>query len=228
MNSWTYKPDNRRDGEPRGRRDRGRLRGVSTRSSIDRARSLSKIAGRYQAVSILSRRQWIIPNLGPCSLPLTPDAENEMYGGAAFTFHGDSTSMDETASKGCVVLIARGARSDRRVGYPNADGCRLMSLRERLGLWLLGAPGQSTAPETKNDAAVTSTLGGLGWPQPMLYAALGGYASNTGVPVTPFTALQAAAVYACIRAISQDMAMLQPFIRRTLSAAAIGASFSIR
>ena len=50
----------------------------------------------------------------------------------------------------------------------------------------------------------------------MLYAALGGYASNTGVPVTPFTALQAAAVYACIRMISQDMAMLKPFIRREL------------
>jgi hypothetical protein len=38
-----------------------------------------------------------------------------------------------------------------------------------------------------------------------------------GVPVTPFTALQAAAVYACIRAISQDMAMLAPFIRRRVS-----------
>jgi HK97 family phage portal protein len=93
-----------------------------------------------------------------------------------------------------------------------------MTFRERLGLWLLGAPQSSapSAPETKADAAVTSTLGGLGWPQPMLYAALGGYASNTGVPVTPFTALQAAAVYACIRAISQDIATLQPFIRRRL------------
>jgi HK97 family phage portal protein len=50
----------------------------------------------------------------------------------------------------------------------------------------------------------------------MLYAALGGYASNTGVPVTPFTALQSAAVYACIRAISQDIAMLAPFVRRRL------------
>jgi Phage-related protein len=50
----------------------------------------------------------------------------------------------------------------------------------------------------------------------MLYAALGGYASNTGVPVTPFTALQSAAVYACIRAISQDIATLTPFIRRRL------------
>jgi HK97 family phage portal protein len=69
----------------------------------------------------------------------------------------------------------------------------------------------------KNDSAVTSTLGGLGWPQPMLYAALGGYASNTGVPVTPFTALQAAAVYACVRAVSQDIAVLKPFIRRTMA-----------
>jgi HK97 family phage portal protein len=94
-----------------------------------------------------------------------------------------------------------------------------MTFRERLGLWLLEGPKQNaatTAPETKNDAAVTSTLGGLGWPQPMLYAALGGYASNTGVPVTPFTALQSAAVYACIRAISQDIATLTPFVRRRL------------
>ncbi len=52
----------------------------------------------------------------------------------------------------------------------------------------------------------------------MLYAALGGYASNSGVPVTPFTALQSAAVYACIRAISQDLAMLAPFVRRSLAA----------
>jgi HK97 family phage portal protein len=75
----------------------------------------------------------------------------------------------------------------------------------------------------KNDAAVTSTLGGLGWPQPMLYAALGGYASNTGVPVTPFTSMQSMAVYGCIRAISQDMAMLRPFVRRRL----IGGGYQI-
>lgn len=88
-----------------------------------------------------------------------------------------------------------------------------MSLRERLAHWLLGP---APVAETKADAAVTSTLGGLGWPQPMLYAALGGYASNTGVPVTPWTALQSMAVYGCIRAISQDIAMLKPFIRRRL------------
>jgi HK97 family phage portal protein len=96
-----------------------------------------------------------------------------------------------------------------------------LSIRERLGQWLLGQSQQPTAapsaPETKDAGGPTSTLGGLGWPQPMLYAALGGYASNTGVPVTPFTALQAAAVYACIRMISQDMAMLKPFIRRELT-----------
>ena len=73
------------------------------------------------------------------------------------------------------------------------------------------------APIAKMDGAVTSTLGGLGWPQPMLYTALGGYASNTGVPVTPFTSLQSAAVYACVRFISQDIAMLKPFVRRTLT-----------
>jgi len=69
----------------------------------------------------------------------------------------------------------------------------------------------------KDSGAVTSTLGGLGWPQPMLYAALGGYASNTGVPVTPFTALQSMAVYGCVRAISQDIAMLTPIIRKRVS-----------
>lgn len=75
----------------------------------------------------------------------------------------------------------------------------------------------AVAPLQKADAAVTSTLGGLGWPQPMLYAALGGYASNTGVPVTPFTALQASAVYGCVKLVSQDIALLKPFVRRTLS-----------
>ena len=95
-----------------------------------------------------------------------------------------------------------------------------MTFRERLGHWILGAAPVDSTPsttETKADAAVTSTLGGLGWPQPMLYAALGGYASNTGVPVTPFTALQSAAVYSCVRCISQDIAMLKPFVRRKLA-----------
>lgn len=84
----------------------------------------------------------------------------------------------------------------------------------RFGLARL--PAAPAAPEQKDGSGVTSTLGGLGWPQPMLYAALGGYASNTGVPVTPFTALQAAAVYSCVRFIAQDIAMLNPFMRMSL------------
>jgi HK97 family phage portal protein len=101
-----------------------------------------------------------------------------------------------------------------------------MSIRKRLGHLLLGSSPESTpparieptlAPVAKDAGAVTSTLGGLGWPQPMLYAALGGYASNTGVPVTPFTALQSSAFYACIRCVSLDIAVLKPFVRRVLS-----------
>jgi HK97 family phage portal protein len=90
-------------------------------------------------------------------------------------------------------------------------------MRHRYGQYF-GTPREPhiTLP-AKDASGVTSTLGGLGWPQPMLYAALGGYASNTGVPVTPFTALQAAAVYACVRFISQDIALLKPFIRRRLN-----------
>ena len=57
----------------------------------------------------------------------------------------------------------------------------------------------------------------MAFPQPLLYAALGGYASNTGVPVTPFTALQSAAVYGCIKCISEDIAGLPIQIRRRTS-----------
>ena len=102
-----------------------------------------------------------------------------------------------------------------------------MSLRERLGSWLLGAPpagpaaprreptlaGRDAGAEVAKDG-LTSTLGGMGWPQGLWY---GGYgASNTGTPVTPYTAVQSSAVYACVRCISQDIAMLKPFVRREL------------
>ena len=56
----------------------------------------------------------------------------------------------------------------------------------------------------------------MAFPQPLLYAALGGYASNTGVPVTPFTALQSAAVYGCVKCIAEDIASLPVYIRRKL------------
>jgi HK97 family phage portal protein len=93
-------------------------------------------------------------------------------------------------------------------------------MRHRYGQFM-GTPREPKLTPTiaKDTSGPTSTLGGLGWPQPMLYAALGGYASNTGVPVTPFTALQSAALYGCVRTVSQDIAMLDPFVRRRLPGA---------
>jgi HK97 family phage portal protein len=44
------------------------------------------------------------------------------------------------------------------------------------------------------------------------------YGSNTGIPVTPFTAMQSAAVYACCKCISEDIGALEIQIRRRLPA----------
>jgi HK97 family phage portal protein len=92
--------------------------------------------------------------------------------------------------------------------------------------WLTGQP--SALPQRVEPAIVASTgvptakqagdivgsLNSMAFPQPLLYAALGGYASNTGVPVTPFTALQSAAVYGCTKCIGEDIAGLPLQIRR--------------
>lgn len=66
----------------------------------------------------------------------------------------------------------------------------------------------------KQPSDVVGSINSLAFPQPLLYAALGGYASNTGVPVTPFTALQAATVYGCTKCISEDIAALPLQVRR--------------
>lgn len=44
-----------------------------------------------------------------------------------------------------------------------------------------------------------------------------GYPSNTGIPVTPLTAMQAAAVYGCCKSISEDIAGLALQVRRRSS-----------
>jgi hypothetical protein len=44
------------------------------------------------------------PRCGPFSMRLTPDPGNTMYGRAGFLIHGDTPSMDHTASDGCVIL----------------------------------------------------------------------------------------------------------------------------
>jgi hypothetical protein len=94
-----------------------------------------------------------------------------------------------------------------------------------LWTWLTGAPAPrppmpieplATATEQKQGSLVGS-INSLAFPQPLLYAALGGYASNTGVPVTPLTALQSAVVYACVKCISEDVAGLDCVIRRRLA-----------
>jgi phage portal protein BeeE len=101
-----------------------------------------------------------------------------------------------------------------------------MSLRTWLAGMLAGPPaplpriepaiaaGLMAPPETKQAGDIVSSLNSMAFPQPLLYAAPGGYASNTGVPVTPFTALQSAAVYGCSKCISEDIACLPLQVRR--------------
>jgi HK97 family phage portal protein len=74
--------------------------------------------------------------------------------------------------------------------------------------------GVNGVPAFKAPGDIVGSLNSLAFPQPLLYAALGGYASNTGVPVTPFTALQSAAVYGCTKCIGEDIASLPLQIRR--------------
>lgn len=91
--------------------------------------------------------------------------------------------------------------------------------------WLTGQPA-SPAPRIepalvasagvaqKSPGDIVGSINSMAFPQPLLYAALGGYASNTGVPVTPFTALQSAAVYGCCKCIAEDIAGLPLQVRR--------------
>jgi HK97 family phage portal protein len=96
-------------------------------------------------------------------------------------------------------------------------------LRTWLGGWIAGVPIEpatptpalaAALPETKQPGDILGSINSMAFPQPLLYAALGGYASNTGVPVTPFTALQSAAVYGCAKCISEDIAGLPLQVRR--------------
>lgn len=44
---------------------------------------------------------------GPYVLPLTPDPANEMFGRSAFLMHGDSVVDPGTASRGCIIILAK-------------------------------------------------------------------------------------------------------------------------
>jgi hypothetical protein len=41
---------------------------------------------------------------GPFVLPLTPDADNEMFDRSCFLIHGDSVVEPGTASRGCIIM----------------------------------------------------------------------------------------------------------------------------
>lgn len=43
-------------------------------------------------------------HLGPCAMPLIPDAMNEMFGRSGFYIHGDNAEMNHSASDGCIIL----------------------------------------------------------------------------------------------------------------------------
>jgi|HubBroStandDraft_3_1064219.scaffolds.fasta_scaffold00005_46 HK97 family phage portal protein len=92
--------------------------------------------------------------------------------------------------------------------------------------WLTGSGQSSSLPRPpieplppaveQKQGSLVGSINSLAFPQPLLYAALGGYASNTGVPVTPLTALQSTVVYGCAKCISEDIAGLKVQIRRRL------------
>lgn len=44
------------------------------------------------------------PHTGPYSLPLTPGADNQMFGRAAFLIHGAARVNPELSSEGCIIL----------------------------------------------------------------------------------------------------------------------------
>jgi HK97 family phage portal protein len=66
-------------------------------------------------------------------------------------------------------------------------------------------------------SAVKRDVGGYGSAQPGLFAGLGYLPGSTGVPVTPYSALQVATVYACVDRLSKDIGKLPIQVRRRLS-----------
>jgi len=42
--------------------------------------------------------------LGPFAIPLIPDPSNDMHGRGDFYCHGDTASLDHSASEGCIIM----------------------------------------------------------------------------------------------------------------------------
>lgn len=65
----------------------------------------------------------------------------------------------------------------------------------------------------KSSATSTDTFAS----QPWLGSAFGGLASSTGVPVSPWSTLQVAAAYACVKCLADDIAKLPLVVKRRLA-----------
>lgn len=81
--------------------------------------------------------------------------------------------------------------------------------------------GTSRPPAPRTEPRLAKTLLPSGQPLSTvagtaLFSAFGSISSHTGVAVTPFTALQSSAVYACVRCLSEDMAKLPIEVQRAL------------
>lgn len=87
------------------------------------------------------------------------------------------------------------------------------ALLTRLGPPPVAAPVVRTEPQVA-PLQRTVTDSGIANPQPWLMGMLGAGPSATGIPVTPLTALQSAAVYGCVKCRSEDLAKLPIVIRR--------------
>ena len=44
------------------------------------------------------------PQCGPKSMHLTPDSTTDTFGRSGFLIHGDNSSLNHTASHGCIIL----------------------------------------------------------------------------------------------------------------------------
>lgn len=55
--------------------------------------------GRYRITGPVDH-----PRLGPVSMFLRPDQDNEMFNRSGFFIHGDNRSRNRTASSGCIIL----------------------------------------------------------------------------------------------------------------------------
>ena len=75
-------------------------------------------------------------------------------------------------------------------------------------------------PEPEPEQQLVETVekdGSFAFPSPGILFALGGFPSDTGIPVTPFTCLQVATVYACVKVLSEDVAKLPLRVRKKLN-----------